>query len=60
MDTWTKKKRAAESCGGKGMTKFVDSTEARRLSRLKNMKSSIGSKMMVKILASYSHLPVND
>ncbi|KAL7486510.1 hypothetical protein ACHAW6_012123, partial [Cyclotella cf. meneghiniana] len=45
MDKWTKKKRAAESCGGKGMTKFVDSTEARRLSRLKNTKSSIGTKM---------------
>ncbi|KAL7460049.1 hypothetical protein ACHAXS_000517, partial [Conticribra weissflogii] len=45
MDTWAKKKRASESCGGLGMAKYVDSTETRRLSRLKNVRSSIGNAM---------------
>lgn len=34
-----------ETCGGLGMTKYVDSNETRRLSRLKNVKSSIGNKI---------------
>jgi hypothetical protein len=45
MDNWTKKKRAAESFGGQGMTRYIDSNEARRLSRLKNVRSSIGGTM---------------
>jgi len=45
MDLWTKKKWAAESCGGVGMCKYLDSNEARRLARLKNVRSSIRSTM---------------
>ena len=40
-----KKKKAAESCGGIGMSKYIDSNEARRIARLKKVKSSIGSSM---------------
>lgn len=34
-----------ETCGGLGMSKYIDSNETRRLSRLKNVKSSIGNKI---------------
>ncbi|KAL7541846.1 hypothetical protein ACHAXR_011292 [Thalassiosira sp. AJA248-18] len=44
MDKWSKKK-ASETCGGLGMSKYIDSNEARRLNRLKTIKSSIGSKV---------------
>ena len=36
-----KKKKAAESYGGMGMAKYIDSNEARRIARLKKVKSSI-------------------
>lgn len=43
MDHWTKKKKAAEQCGGVGMARYIDSNEAKRIARLKNAKSSISS-----------------
>ena len=45
MDKWSKKK-ASETCGGIGMAKHIDDNEARRISRLKSIKSSIGTTMM--------------
>ena len=45
MDKWVKKKKAVETCGGTGMAKYIDTDEARRLSRLKRIKSSISSKI---------------
>ena len=44
MDKWVKKKKAAETCGGTGMAKYIDTDEARRLTRLKSIKSSINFK----------------
>lgn len=38
-----KKKKAAETCGGIGMAKYIDTDEARRLTRLKSIKSSISN-----------------
>jgi len=43
MDKWVKKKKAAETCGGTGMAKYIDTDEARRLTRLKSIKSSISN-----------------
>lgn len=40
MDSWSKKK-ASETCGGMGMAKYIDASETKRLSRLRNVKSSI-------------------
>lgn len=43
MDNWTRKKKAAEQCGGVGMARYIDSNEAKRIARLKKAKSSISS-----------------
>mmetsp|Transcript_5098 Transcript_5098/g.7773 ORF Transcript_5098/g.7773 Transcript_5098/m.7773 type:complete len:427 (+) Transcript_5098:237-1517(+) len=44
MDEWLKKKKAASN-GGLGMSKFVDYSEQKRLSRLKNIRGSINQSM---------------
>ena len=40
MDEWSKKKKATAS-GGRGMCKYIDYEEQKRLSRLKNIRGSI-------------------
>ena len=40
MDEWSKKKKAASN-GGRGMCKYIDYEEQKRLSRLKNIRGSV-------------------
>jgi hypothetical protein len=44
MDEWQKKKKAASN-GGRGMVKYIDYEEQKRLSRLKNVRGSITQSM---------------
>jgi hypothetical protein len=44
MDEWSKKKLAA-SHGGRGMVKYIDYEEQKRLSRLRNVRGSINQSM---------------
>ena len=44
MDEWSKKKKAASN-GGRGMCKYIDYEEQKRLSRLKNIRGSVNQSM---------------